>query len=81
MLPYVGVKKTSIYLSEREIARLACLAEQEGRSQAEIVREAIAAYTPSGRRDREFRLIGSGEGPGGSVADVAEEELLAGFGE
>ncbi len=41
------LKKTSIYLSEREIARLACLAEQEGRSQAEIAREAIAAYTPS----------------------------------
>jgi hypothetical protein len=74
------VKKTSVYLSEREVSRLAWLAEQEGVSQADVVRRAISAYEPEAG-DRDFRLLGSGTGPGGSVADIPEEELLVGFGE
>jgi predicted DNA-binding protein len=73
------VKKTSVYLSEAEVARLARLAEQEGTSQADVIRKAIGAYA-SRVDDREFRLLRSGRGPGTSVADITEEELLAGFG-
>ena len=75
------MKKTSVYLNEREIARLAWLAEQEGLSQAEVIRKAISAYAPTAAVDREFRLVGSGSGPGDSIADLAEEELLEGFGQ
>ena len=75
------MRKTSVYLSEEERRRLAELARQEGVPQAKVIREAISAY--EGRRvaDRDFRLAGVAEGPGDSIADIPEEELLAGFGE
>jgi predicted DNA-binding protein len=74
------VKKTSVYLNDEEIARLEWLAEHEGISQAEIIRKAISRYVPK-HSDRDYRLIASADGPGDSVADHAEEELLTGFGE
>jgi hypothetical protein len=73
------VKKTSVYLTEREIARLARLADVEDVSQAEIIRRAISSYAPHG--PRHFRMAGGGSGPGGSIADLPDEELLEGFGE
>jgi len=72
--------KTSVYLSDQERDRLLHLATVERVSQAEIIRRAIRAYQPAGSRDREFRLARSYDGPGGSVADLSEEELLVGFG-
>lgn len=72
--------KTSVYLSAEETARLAALAKREGTSQAEVVRRAIKGYEPERRGDRVFSLVGVAEGPGGSVADLTEEELLEGFG-
>ena len=75
------MKKTSVYLTEDEVVRLARLAEGERTSQAEIIRKAIASYVPESRGDREFRLVGSGERPSGSIADLPEEELLDGFGD
>lgn len=74
------MRKTSLYLSEAETRRLAELAALEGRSQAEIVRRAIAAYVPQATDDRDFRFLASGAGDGSSIADVPEEELLEGFG-
>jgi hypothetical protein len=74
------MEKTSVYLGERERRRLSQLAREEGTSQAEIIRRAIAAYEPK-RPDREFRMFDSGRGPGGSVADIPKRELLKGFGE
>ena len=75
------MRKTSVYLSEEETRRLAWLAEREGVPQAEIIRKAIASYAPTVEGDRNFALFDSGEGPGDSVADIPEEELLRGFGE
>ena len=74
------VKKTSVYLTEAEIDRLAWLAEREGTSQAEVIRKAIGAYLPERLGDRSFLGAGSFDGPGGSIADVPEEDLLRGFG-
>lgn len=74
------MKKTSIYLREREIRRLRELHRLTGRSQAELVREAIAAYEP-GPGDRDFAVFeGDERGPGDSVADHPEGELLEDFG-
>lgn len=73
--------KTSVYLSPAERDRLARLAQVEGVSQAEIIRRAITGYAPLRTGDRRFRLTGSFDGPGGSVADVPEDELLEGLGE
>lgn len=75
------MRKTSVYLDEEQAQRLARLARQEGRSQAEILREAVATYEPKPSHDRNFALAGSGRGDGSSIADVPEEDLLEGFGE
>ena len=74
------MKKTSIYLDDADLERLRRLALREGRSQADIVREALAAYESRCKPDRNFALTGSWEGDGTSVADIPEEELLRGFG-
>jgi predicted transcriptional regulator len=77
----MGVRKTSVYLDEDQAQRLASLARQEGRSQAEILREAVATYRPRPSQDRNFALAGSGRADGSSIAEVPEEDLLRGFGE
>jgi predicted DNA-binding protein len=77
----MAMRKTSVYLDEHQAERLARLARQEGRPQAEILREAVATYQPKPSEDRNFALAGSGQGDGTSIADVPEEELLEGFGE
>ncbi len=74
------MRKTSLYLAEADVERLRRLADREGRSQAEIVRAAIAAYESRLEADRAFALAGAWEGDGSSVADVPEAELLRGFG-
>jgi hypothetical protein len=74
------MKKTSVYLTDEELERLRRLAEREGTSQANILREALAAYelhTP----DRDFAFIGVFDGDGTSIADIPDEELMKGFGE
>lgn len=77
----MAMRKTSVYLGEEQAERLARLARQEGRSQAEILREAVANYQPALVKDRNFALSASGHGDGSSIAEVPEEELLEGFGE
>jgi predicted transcriptional regulator len=74
------VKKTSVYLDDSDVERLSRLAAAEGRSQAEVIRSALAAYETTQTAPRAFALDGTWEGDGSSVADVPEEELLAGFG-
>jgi predicted transcriptional regulator len=74
------MRKTSVYLDDRLAERLAHLAREEGRSQADVLRAAIAAYEPRVAGDRQFVLDGCVNGNGESVADVDEAELLRGFG-
>ena len=81
-MPYTGaMRKTSVYLDEEQAERLVRLAREEGRPQAEILREAVASYQPRTPQDRNFVLAGSGRGDGSSIADIPDEELLVGFGE
>ncbi len=77
------MRKTSVYLNERESKRLAELAESEGRSQAEILREAIVAYVPAGRSDRDFALAAGFEridDDARPISEIPEAELVDGFG-
>jgi hypothetical protein len=74
------VKKTSVYLAEEHLAALRRTAELEQRSQSEVLREAIRAYLSHVERPRSFAMSAVAEGPGGSVADLPEKELLKGFG-
>lgn len=75
------MKKTSVYLADEHVERLRRVAEAEGRSQAEVLRDAILLYSSRKDPPRTFRMAGVAEGPGGSIADIPEEELLKGFGE
>jgi predicted DNA-binding protein len=85
ILPYTAemMRKTSVYLEEQQAERLARLARQEGRSQAEILREAVAAYQPAPPRDRDFALA-SGfariDDDPRPISQIPDHELLDGFG-
>ncbi|HEX2323424.1 MAG TPA: CopG family transcriptional regulator [Streptosporangiaceae bacterium] len=74
------MKKTSVYLDDSDVERLSRLATAEGRSQADVIRSALAAYENAHTAPRDFALDGAWAGDGSSVADVPEEELLTGFG-
>lgn len=77
------MRKTSVYLSEHESRRLAELARSEGRSQAEIIREAITAYVPVGKSEGDFALAAGfarvDDDPR-PISQIPEDELLYGFG-
>lgn len=66
--------KTTVYLGEEEAAALRRLAARSGRSQAEIIREAVVAATAAARR-RGFRSHGAGRGGGEPVGRHADEIL------
>ena len=84
MIPYIVVRKTSVYLGERESQRLAELAQSEGRSQSEVIRDAITAYIPAGVGDDDFALaagfrrIDADRRP---ISEIPDDELLNGFGQ
>ncbi len=70
--------KTTVYLDAADYRRLKQIAQSEGRTAAELVREAVAEYV--GRRGGvRPRTVGLGRGR----KDLAEqaESLLSGFGE
>jgi Ribbon-helix-helix protein, copG family len=77
------VRKTSVYLDEEQAARLARLAREEGRSQAQILRDAVASYRSKPSHDRNFALavgfprIDEDQRP---LAEIPGHELLEGFG-
>jgi hypothetical protein len=77
------VRKTSVYLTETESKRLAELARSEGRSQAEIIRQAIIAYVPAGEGEGEFAVAAGFERIDDDprpISEIPEDELLDGFG-
>jgi predicted transcriptional regulator len=83
-MPYTPVmRKTSVYLDDRQAERLAQIAREQGRPQAEILREAIDAYRPRSSPDRGFSLaagfarIDADPRP---ISEIPEHELLDGFG-
>ena len=75
------MKKTSVYLDDEHVRGLRRAAEADGRSQAEVVRDAISSYLSKTCPPRTFRMAGIAEGPGGSSADIPESELLKDFGD
>jgi hypothetical protein len=72
------MRETILYLQDTDVERLRRLSDCEGRSQAEILSSALAAYEAS-RSSRVFALAGAWEGDGTSIADITEEDLLRGF--
>jgi hypothetical protein len=68
----MAVIKTTVYLDEGDAAALRRMAAQTGRSQSEIIREAIAVATAPARR-RKFKSFGKGHGGGEDVGRNADE--------
>jgi predicted DNA-binding protein len=77
------MRKTSVYLDDRHAERLAALAREAGRPQAEILREAIAAYRLPSPHDRSFALAAGFrriDDDARPISEIPEHELLDGFG-
>ncbi|MGH2546898.1 MAG: ribbon-helix-helix protein, CopG family [Actinomycetota bacterium] len=74
------MRKTSVYLTDEQAARLKRLAAAEGRPEAEILRDAIERY-PEPQRRRKILCFAVGDGPGDAIEQIPEEVLLEGFGE
>jgi predicted transcriptional regulator len=80
-VPYMAVMhRTTIYLDEHTHERLQRLAEASGRTQAAVIREAIAVYSSARGGPRVPRSVGLGASSSGDLSERAEE-LLDGFGE
>jgi predicted transcriptional regulator len=78
------MRKTSVYLDDAQAQRLARLAREEGRSQAEVLREAVASYQPRPSLDRGFALAAGftrTDGDRRPISQIPEDDLLEGFGE
>ena len=75
------MKKTSVYLEPDVDRALSRLAEAEGKSKAEVIREALAKAARRAPKRPRIKAIGVGEGPG-DVGDNVDRYLReTGFGE
>lgn len=72
--------KTTVYLEEGQAAALRRAATQSGRSQAQVIRDAIARET-AGAPPRVFKSHGAGRSGLPPVRDVDAALAAAGFGE
>ncbi len=72
-----GVKRTTIYLPEDLKSSLARAAHEEGRTEADLIREGLETFLRSRHAEPRLPLFTSGK------TDLAEnvDELLAGFGD
>jgi hypothetical protein len=66
--------KTTVYLDEDQAAALRRIAAQTGRSQAQIIRDAVARETAAAP-PRVFKSHGAGRGTGEPIAQHADEIL------
>ncbi|HEY3118355.1 MAG TPA: type II toxin-antitoxin system VapB family antitoxin [Chloroflexota bacterium] len=68
------MKRTTILADESLLWEAKKLAEREGKTFTDVVREALAEYVAAHRRPRKLSIIGIGHGPG-NVAEHDEEIL------
>jgi hypothetical protein len=73
-------QKTTVYLDSGEYQRLRARARSEGRSAAELIREAVAQYMARGALQELPGSVGAGRSASGDLSEQAED-LLAGIGE
>ena len=71
--------KTTVYLGAADYNRLKALAEREGRSTAELVREAVREYARRHAGETRPRSIGALRTSDPALSQKTDE-LLAGFG-
>jgi len=69
------LKRTTVMLPESYWLALKEVAEREGSSPSELIREAVAAYVAERRPKAEPSFVGAGESGRGDVSRLAEELL------
>ena len=74
-----GMKRTTIYLPDDMKSAVERLAQEEGRTEADIIRSAVAAALEA-RRPRRPRIPLRAEGLGDPTIAERVDELLDGFG-
>jgi plasmid stability protein len=74
-----GMRRTTIYLPDELKAALERTAAAQGRSEAEVVRSALAAATAQHAYPRPRLPLFDSRDP--TLSERVEEELAAGFGE
>jgi predicted transcriptional regulator len=72
--------KTTVYLDADDYRRLKAIARAEGKTTAEVVREAVAAYARAARGTAVPASVGAGRSGRTDLSERAED-LLAGLGE
>ena len=72
--------KTTVYLNSSDYRRLRALAVAQGRSAAELVREAVAIYTRTHESTTLPSSVARGRSGRGDLSERAEE-LLTGLGQ
>ncbi len=71
------MRKTMIYLEDDQFWLLKKRAQQQGRSMAELIREAVRRYLKGNKaRADYFSFVGIGRGPKGEAASEQAEEIL-----
>jgi hypothetical protein len=73
-------RRTTVYLDPADYQRLKALAQREGRSAAELIRESIAEYVARRAPIPGPRSLGAGRSGRGDLSERAED-LLADLGE
>jgi predicted transcriptional regulator len=71
--------KTTVYLDADDYQRLKQIARAQGKTTAQVVREAVAVYAVTVQPPVRPASVGAGRSGRGDLAERAEE-LLAGFG-
>lgn len=80
MVAYMAnITRTTVYLDDADYRRLKALARREGRSAAELVREAVSEYARRRAGRSAPRSVGAGRSGRGDLSERAED-LLAGMG-
>ncbi len=75
------MKQYTIMLDEEQVERLKRMAATEMKTEDQFIADLIKRYAVESGHERVFAMEGIVEGPGGSFADIPEEEYLKGFGE
>jgi len=73
------MSKTTVYLNSADYRRLKQLAQAQGRTAAELVREAVSEYARRHGGQARPRTVGAVQSGGAKLSERAEE-LLRGFG-
>jgi hypothetical protein len=75
----MSTEKTTVYLDAADYRRIKALARAQGRSAAQLVREAVAEYAARHAGRQRPRSLGAARSRRGDLSERAEE-LLSGLG-